>query len=321
MKAFQLTAPRTLEQVDIPEPSIEDGEVKIKVEQLSICGSDIILEWAPDLPEEEYPTPPGAPNHEVVGVVVESRNDEYLEGQRAIVIPRNVAGMAEYLVQTPDRLIKIPEWGPADEWVMCQHSGTVLYSAKHWGNPAGKRIAVLGQGGIGLSFTMIAERQGAAQIIGLDLVEARCQKSSELGATHTINPGNEDIFEALDEITKGEGVDVVVDASGNPDGLETCIRMVKQKGQIIAFSLVPDQQTFKHRDWMTKEVTINPTVIATTNQPVKEIREIVALKERGWIDPGVLKTHNMAWSQTPEAYQLYADRADGVIKVAVSIND
>ena len=60
MKAFQLTAPRTLEQVDIPEPQIEDGEVKIKVDTLSVCGSDIILEWGPDLPEEEYPTAPGA---------------------------------------------------------------------------------------------------------------------------------------------------------------------------------------------------------------------------------------------------------------------
>ena len=319
MRSIQLVAPKTFEYVDIPEPSPEEGAVKIKVETVSVCGSDIILEWRPELPEEKYPLPAGAPNHEVAGTVVESRNPEYSEGDRVIVIPREVAGMAEYTVQTPDRLIRLPDWGPLDEWVMCQHTGTVLYSAKNWGNVAGKRVAVLGQGGIGLSFTMIAERQGAEQVIGLDLIHARCQKSSELGATHTINPSNEDIFESLEEITQGQGVDVVVDASGNPDGLDTAIRMAKQKGLVISFSLVPDQQTFNHRNWMGKEVKLIPTVVATTPTPVKEIREIVRLKERGWIDPGVLKTHDMTWDQIPEAYQLYADHADGVIKAAIQV--
>jgi threonine dehydrogenase-like Zn-dependent dehydrogenase len=318
MKAWQLTGPKTFQQIDIPEPSPEDGEVKIKIETSSVCGSDIILEWRPELREEDYPLHPGAPNHEVAGTVVESRNDAIKAGQRVIVIPREVAGLVEYTIQTRDRIIPVPDWGPLDEWVMCQHSGTVLYSAKQWGNAAGKRIAVLGQGGIGLSFTMIAEKQGAAQVIGLDLLDYRCQKSLQLGATHTINPSNEDIFESLEEITEGNGVDVVVDASGNPDGLETAIRMVKQKGLVIGFSLVTDKQTISHRNWMTKEVTLIPTVIATTSQPVQEIREIVALKARGWIDPGLLKTHNMSWDEIPEAYQAYADHADNSIKIAVS---
>lgn len=321
MKAFQLTGPRRLEPVDVPMPQVADGECLIKMEQVSVCGSDVILEWRPEFPEDEYPSAPGAPCHECAGVVVESRTPEVREGQRVIVIPRQVAGLVEYTVQSPDRIIKLPDWGPLDEWVMCQHSGTVLYSSKHWGNPVGKRIAVLGQGGIGLSFTMLAQRQGALQVIGLDLLDYRCQKALELGATHTINPSREEIFESIKEITGGAGVDVVVDASGNPDGLETCIRMVNQKGLIVSFSLIyPPQTTFHHRHWMSKEVTIIPTVIATTPTPVKEIREIVALKEKGWIDPGVLKTHNRTWSEVPDCYQQYADKRDGIIKVAISVD-
>ncbi|MBI4219730.1 MAG: alcohol dehydrogenase catalytic domain-containing protein, partial [Chloroflexi bacterium] len=165
MKAVQLVAPKTFEWVEAPMPKPADGECLVRVEQVSVCGSDIYLEWAPDLGEEHYPLAPGAPNHEVAGTVVESRAKEIKEGQRVIVIPRKVAGMTEYTVQSPDRIIPVPDWGGLDEWVMCQHSGTVLYSAKHWGNPIGKRIAVLGQGGIGLSFTMIAEKQGAVQVI------------------------------------------------------------------------------------------------------------------------------------------------------------
>ncbi|MQG87712.1 MAG: zinc-binding dehydrogenase [SAR202 cluster bacterium] len=321
LKAARVVARRTIEFLDVPDPGpLEDGEVKVKLESLSICGSDIYLEYDANLPEEHYPFVPGAPMHECAGVVVESRDTDYKEGQRVIVIPRDVAGMQEQVVQTADRLIKLPDWGDLSEWVMCQHSGTALFSARHWGNPIGKKIAVIGQGGIGLTFTMIAERQGAQQIVGIDLEEYRCRKSTELGASHTINASNEDTIEASKEITSGEMYDVVVDASGNHIGLSTAVDLVRDKGQIISFSLVdPTEVTFDHRKWMGKNIQLNATVIAATNEPVKEIREIVGLKEKGWIDPGVLKTHDTTFEDAQSAFEMYRLREDDVIKVAMSI--
>ena len=320
MKAARVIARRTIEFLDVPEPSaLEEGEVQIKLESLSICGSDIYLEYDAELPEEDYPFVPGAPMHECAGVVIDSRDPEYDLGQRVIVIPRDVAGMQEQVVQTADRLIKLPDWGDLSEWVMCQHSGTALFSARQWGNPMGRRIAVLGQGGIGLTFTMIAERQGAEQIVGIDLEEYRCKTSSDLGATHTINASNDDVVQASEEITEGQMFDVVVDASGDPAGLATAVDMVKQQGQIISFSLVdPTVVTFDHRKWMAKNIQMNATVIAATQEPVQEIRDIVALKERGWIDPGVLKTHEMKFEEAQQAFEMYRLREDEVIKIAMS---
>ena len=321
MKAARVVARRKLEFLDVPKPGpLENGEVQVQLESLSICGSDIYLEYDADLPEEDYPFAAGAPMHECAGVVVDSRDPNYKEGQRVIVIPRDVAGMQEQVVQTADKLIKLPEWGDLSEWVMCQHSGTALFSARRWGNPMGKKIAVIGQGGIGLTFTMIAERQGAQQIVGIDLEEYRCRKSSELGATHTINASNENTIEASTEITGGDMYDVVVDASGNPEGLGIAIDLVKNEGQIISFSLVdPTTVSFDHRKWMGKNIQMNATVIAATHEPIQEIRDIVALKERGWIDPGVLKTHDTTFEEAQDAFEMYRLRQDGVIKVAMSI--
>jgi len=321
LRAARVVARRKIEFLDVPDPGpLNDGEVQIKLEALSICGSDIYLEYDAELPEEDYPFVPGAPMHECAGVVVESRDSDYKEGQRVIVIPDEVAGMQEQVVQTSDRLIKLPEWGDLSEWVMCQHSGTALYSARRWGNPMGRKIAVIGQGGIGLTFTMIAERQGAQQVVGIDLAEYRCRKSLELGATHTINASNEDTIEAATEITGGGMFDVVVDASGNPDGLGIAIDLVRDEGQIISFSLIdPTNVTFDHRKWMGKNIQLNATVIAATHEPIQEIRDIVALKERGWIDPGVLKTHDVKFENVQEAFEMYRLRKDGVIKLAMSI--
>ena len=320
MKAARVVARRTIEFLDVPEPpALQEGEVQIKLESLSICGSDIYLEYDAELPEEDYPFLPGAPMHECAGVVVDSRDPQYDLGQRVIVIPRDVAGMQEQVVQTADRLIKLPEWGDLSEWVMCQHSGTALFSARQWGNPMGRRIAVLGQGGIGLTFTMIAERQGAGQIVGIDLEEYRCKTSSSLGATHTINASNDDVVQAAEQITEGQMFDVVVDASGDPSGLATAVDLVKEQGQIISFSLVdPKLVTFDHRKWMAKNIQLNATVIAATQEPVREIRDIVALKERGWIDPGVLKTHEMKFEEAQQAFEMYRLRKDEVIKIAMS---
>ena len=320
MKAARVVARRTIEFLDVPEPpTLQEGEVQIKLESLSICGSDIYLEYDAELPEEDYPFLPGAPMHECAGVVVDSRDPQYDLGQRVIVIPRDVAGMQEQVVQTADRLIKLPEWGDLSEWVMCQHSGTALFSARQWGNPMGRRIAVLGQGGIGLTFTMIAERQGAGQIVGIDLEEYRCKTSSNLGATHTINASNDDVVQASEQITEGQMFDVVVDASGDPSGLGTAVDLVKEQGQIISFSLVdPKMVTFDHRKWMAKNIQLNATVIAATQAPVQEIRDIVALKERGWIDPGVLKTHEMKFEEAQQAFEMYRLRKDEVIKIAMS---
>ena len=321
MKAARVVARRKIEFLDVPEPGpLDEGQVQIKLEALSICGSDIYLEYDAELPEEDYPFVPGAPMHECAGVVVESRDSDYKEGQRVIVIPEEVAGMQEQVVQTADRLIKLPEWGDLSEWVMCQHSGTALYSARHWGNPMGRKIAVIGQGGIGLTFTMIADRQGAQQIVGIDLEEYRCRKSIELGATHTINASNENTVEAATEITGGGMFDVVVDASGNPDGLGIAVDLVRDEGQIISFSLVnPTDVTFDYGKWMGKNIQMNATVIAATNEPIQEIRDIVALKERGWIDPGVLKTHDVTFKDAQEAFEMYRLRKDGIIKLAMSI--
>lgn len=321
MKAARVVARRKIEFLDVPEPGpLEQGEVQIKLESLSVCGSDIYLEYDAELPEDDYPFIPGAPMHECAGVVVDSRDPDYKEGQRVIVIPRDVAGMQEQLVQTADRLIKLPDWGDLAEWVMCQHSGTALFSARRWGNPMGKKIAVIGQGGIGLTFTMIAERQGALQVVGIDLEEYRCRKSSELGATHTINASNENTVEASTDITGGDMFDVVVDASGDPEGLGLAIDLVKDQGQIVSFSLIdPTSVTFDHRKWMGKNIQMNATVVAATNEPVQEIRDIVALKERGWIDPGVLKTHEVEFEDAQSAFEMYRLRQDGVIKIAMSI--
>jgi L-iditol 2-dehydrogenase len=322
MKAARLTSPKHFEILETETPTAQDGQCLIKLERVSVCGSDIRHGFQVN-PEEMYPMAFGAPCHELAGVVVESRTDAFQEGQRAIVIPqRGTGGLVEYIVSDPDRMILLPDAGPLDEWVMCQPSGTVLFSCQQMPNLLGKNVLVMGQGSIGLSFTMITSRIGARNVIAADLLDYRLEKSKEFGATHTVNPDKEDLEEAVNEITGGVGPDVVVEAAGYPDTFNMCLKLVRQFGTAIIFGVQTDDFIPLEHNWlMEKQPRIIPTTGARSGNPIAHIQEIVALRERGWCDPAKLITHRLGFSEVQKAYDMYDQRQDNVIKVVMNINE
>ena len=322
MRAARLAGPKHFEFVDTEMPTALDGQCLVKVERVSVCGSDIRKGYQVQ-PEEEYPMTPGLPCHEVAGVVVESRTDDFREGQRAIVIPtRGSGGLVEYMVSSPDRMIPLPDEGPLDEWVMCQPSGTVLYSCQQMPNLLGKNVLVVGQGSIGLSFTMITSRSGARNVIGVDLLDYRLAKAKEFGATHTVNPDKDDIDQVVDEITGGVGPDVVVEAAGYSDTFNMCFRLVRQFGTVIIFGMPTENVVVVEHHWlMDKQPRVIPTVGARSGDPTSHVKEIVGLRQRGWCDPGTLITHRMGFSQAQTAYDMYEQREDDIIKVVMNINE
>jgi len=322
MKAARLVGPKLFEFLETEMPVANDGQVLIKLERVSVCGSDCRHGFNIH-PEEEYPMDIGRPCHELAGTIVESRTDEYHEGQRVIVIPpRGSGGLVEYLASDTDRMILLPDEGPLDEWVMCQPSGTVLYSCQQMPNILGKNVLVLGQGSIGLSFTMITSRQGAANVIVADPLDYRLEKSKVFGSTHQINPDKENIDEAVAEITGGVGPDVVVEAAGYPDTFNSCFRLVRQFGTIIVFGIQTDDLVPIEHHWiMEKQPRMIGTTGARSGDPTSQIKHIVALRERGWCDPSKLITHRMGFTDVQAAYDMYDQRQDEIIKVVLNLEE
>ena len=323
MKAAQLVGPKRFEFMDVEVPAPEDGECLVKLEQLSICGSDIRDTYGPLYPEEQYPLKIGRPCHECAGVVVESRADEYRVGQRVIVLPTSGSGgLMDYITSPPRRMITLPDHGDLAEWVMCQPSGTVLYACEKMGNMLGRSVLIVGQGAIGLFFTMLASRLGARQVIGVDLLDYRLQYSRELGATHTINPSSQEVLEAVREITGGVGPDITVEAAGYPDTMDMAFRLVRHFGVVVLFGIQEeDLVPVNTRVLMTKQPTIIPATSSRTGDPITHIKEMVALRERGWIDPARVVTHRLGFNvnDVNRAYEMYEQHLDNVVKIVMSL--
>ena len=322
MRAARLAGPKHFEILETETPTASDGQCLVKLERVSVCGSDIRHGFALN-PEEMYPMPIGSPCHELAGTIVESRTDAYHEGQRVIVIPtRGAGGLVEYIVSDPSRMILLPDHGTLDEWVMCQPSGTVLFSCQQMPNLLGKNVLVLGQGSIGLSFTMITSRMGARNVIVADPLDYRLEKSIEFGSTHRVNPDSDDLEEAVMEITGGEGADVVAEAAGYPDSFNMAFRTVRQFGSVIIFGIQSeDFIPLEHNYLMERQPRIIPTTGARSGNPTSHIQEMVGLKERGWCDPSGLVTHQMPFSDVQRAYDWYDQRQDNIIKVVMNFNE
>ena len=139
MKAAQLVAPKRWEFTEIDTPSPDDGQVLVKMEAVSVCGSDIRHTYGPVLDESEYPMAPCKGAHELAGVIVDSKTDAFHEGQRVIVIPfPGTGGLCDYVLSEPGRIAVLPEYGGLDEWVMCQPREPSFIRVVRWAAPSSR---------------------------------------------------------------------------------------------------------------------------------------------------------------------------------------
>lgn len=317
--ALQVDRPQHIRLVEAPQPAPREGEALVRLRRLSICGSDMRY-YRRALPEERYPLPPGVPCHECAGEVVESRIPGLAPGTRAIVLPEmpNLDGGTEFMAVTPSRLIPLPPEGDLSGWVVCQPFGTVLYALKRLGNPLGLRVAVLGQGAIGLLFTLMLHRLGASTIFTVEPVPYRRRLSRRLGADRALDPGSDDVVGEVMEATGGRGVDLAVEAAGEEEALNTALALVRHGGTVACFGF-PEVETVRlnYDEFMRREVLLLPSVSNSSQDPSAPIREAVRMVAEGRVDLSWMVTHRLPLREVDRAYQLYSRRAEGVVKVVV----
>jgi aryl-alcohol dehydrogenase len=94
---------------------------------------------------------------------------------------------------------------------------------------AGKSVVVFGTGSVGLSAVMAAKVVGAPTIIAVDMNDERLEMARELGATHSINPGQQKATEKVMEIT-GFGVDFALDTTGLPPVIRDAVECLAPRG-------------------------------------------------------------------------------------------
>ena len=320
MLAGQIAGPRQLEMIELPVPETGEGQMLIEVEASAICGSDLpyfLCDFSnPALAGATIPLLPMLSLHELVGRVVQSRCERYKEGDRVLALPHiKHQGLAEFFLTRPEMAVPVPD-GPADRYVLAQPLGTVIHACLKLPNLLGQTAVVVGQGPVGQLFTAVLSRMGVVRLIVVDLLPERLEVSRKMGATDTLCGSSIEVMETVRTMTGGQGVDLVVEAAGRGETLDLALKLVRRNGIVVAFG-VP---TRSHHPLALYDFFHNEGRLINSVGPNVQHDFPIAVEmiKTGAIDIEPLLTHRLPLRRAPEGFTLFADKAEGVIKVILT---
>jgi alcohol dehydrogenase len=334
-----------LEEKPIPIPGY--GEAVIKVRLTTICGTDI------HIVKGEYPVKPGLTiGHEAVGVIHELGPGVtgYEIGQRVLVGAITPCGQcepclgghtsqcggalggwrlgntidgtqAEYVLipYAQANLTAVPYDLKDEEVLLLSDIASTGFGAAESGNiQLGDTVAVFAQGPIGLCATLGAKLRGAAQIFAVDSEPHRLQTAKLFGATHTFLSSAHPVEMILAQ-TYERGVDVAIEALGIQETFENALRVLRPGGTLSSVGVYSGHLRIPHEAF---GAGLADQKIVTTLCPggKERMARLVRLVQAHRLNLAPLLTHSFPLDRIGEAYNLFAQRKDHVLKVAIQVD-
>ena len=349
MKANVFHAPGEFGIEEVERPRAGAGEAIVRVTLTTICGTDL------HIVRGEYPVDPGRViGHELVGVIDElgpgvtgyALGDRVLvgaitpcgqchaclaghlsqcgqgEGYRALGgwrLGNTMQGtQAEYvrIANAQANLAKIPAELQDDQVILLSDiASTGISGAESGGVRIGDSVVVFAQGPIGLCATAGAKLMGAALVIGVDADETRLRFARQMGADVVIDYRQKDVVAEVKRLTGG-GADVAIEALGTQQTFESALRSLRPGGTLSSLGVYSGKLAVPYDAFAAG---LGDHRIVTTLCPggKERMRRLMELVRTGRLDLTPLLTHSFALENIQEAYALFGERRDGVIKVAL----
>lgn len=345
MRALVFRGPNQieLEQVSMPRPG--PGEAVIRVTLTTICGTDL------HIVRGEYPVKAGLViGHEPVGRIHELGVGVtgYAVGDRVLVGAITPCGQcnyclngglsqcggpiggwkfgntidgaqAEYLLvpSAQANLARIPDDLTDEQVVLLADIASTGISAAESGEVRlGDTVAVFAQGPIGLCATAGAKLRGAGFIIAVESDPVRGEMAKRMGADVVVDHTKMDAVAEIRRMTEGQGVDVAIEALGTQATFESALRVLRAGGTLSSLGVYSGKLSVPLEPFAAG---LGDHKIVTTLCPggKERMRRLMELVRHGRLDLRPLLTHTFSLDRIREAYQLFGERRDGVIKVAI----
>lgn len=343
-RTWTKTGPGTLEirENAVPEPGPDDAVLRTRL--ATVCGSDLHF-------LHDFPLPRGveqvAMGHEAVGTVAAlgERVRGFTVGDRVVAscvvgcgecanclrgqlqtcltlgripgISNALAGcQGDYYVvpRATINMATVPESLSDEQAILAGDVFSTGFSAVERAQlETGDSVAVFAQGPVGLCATAGARLHGAGLIIAVEGVPERADLARKLGANTVIDP--EGAAQRIRELTGGRGVDVAIEALGRQETFGAALEATRLDGTVSSVGVYATHRSL--------DVPLEPGFyqrrIVTSLCPggSDRLRRLFALAEHGSTDLSALFTHRMPLACTDDAYELFAHRRDGAVKIAL----
>src|SRR4026208_356502 len=349
MKANVFIAKNKIRIEEVEKPRAGAGEAVIRVTLTTICGTDL------HIVRGEYPVAPGLTiGHEPVGVIEELGDGVtgYNIGDRVLVgaitpggqcraclsnhaaqcghgegyealggwrFGNTINGAQAEFLKVPHaqaNLAKIPAELTDEQVVLLADIASTGFSgAESAGIKIGDSVVVFAQGPIGLCATAGAKLMGASLIIGIDSDDNRLAMSRRMGADLTLDYRDVDVVATVKRLTGG-GADVAIEALGTQQTFESALRSLRPAGTLSSLGVYSGKLEIPYNAFAAG---IGDYRIVTTLCPggKERMRRLMETVRHGRVDLTPLLTHTFPLERIDEAYDLFGERLDGVLKVAI----
>jgi threonine 3-dehydrogenase len=324
-----------LELIDRPAPVPGPGEVLLRVEAASICGTDHHLftwdDWAAENLE-----PPRVLGHELAGSVaavgsgvtrvregdlvgVEShivdwtcaqcrRGDMHLCRNLRVIGVHTDGGFADHVVIPEANAIESNGLEPAVV-ALQEPMGNAVHAA--FAEPIeGRSVLVTGCGPIGLCAVGIAKAAGATLVVATDTEPYRLELARTMGADLALDARDPETEERIGAATAGDGVDVVLEMSGAAPALDQALRVITRGGSVSLLGIFSEPPTVELSELVImKGVRLH----GIFGRRIYDTWERTQALLRGGLDVSPIITHRLSLDDWPQAFDLIASRHAGKV--------
>ncbi len=327
MKAARITSPQQpLEIMEIEIPKPKDVEVVVKVKATGVCHSDLHLwEGGYDTGDGfmkvtdrgvKFPVTPG---HEIVGTVSEIGgavqgisvgdkvlvypwigcgicsacrvgNDNICDTPRSLGVFQN-GGYAEYVLVPHFKFLAKIDGIDMDAATSLACSGLTAYTAIKKSNANSQHsMVIFGAGGLGLMGVQIARAITNANIICVDIDDAKLALAKELGADNVVNSKDPEAAQKIISLCNGKGADCVIDFVNAPPTVKMGLAVLRKRGNMILVGLFGGSIDLSLVTIPLKAITIQGAYTGNYN----DMLELIGLAKRGVINPTISKRYSLS---------------------------
>lgn len=321
MWSYRIVAPYQFERTSIPDKTpdcLRDGQVLLRFLAAGICGSDL-----PAFRGVRGPLPgddgccaaekDGFPAHEIAGEVIASRHPAHQPGDRVVGWASGFDGLMERVVSDGDGLAPYDPGLTPQLAIGLQPLACVLYAVEQLPELADRRVAVLGQGSIGLLFSYVAKAVGARHVTGIDPVE-RASLATVFGVDTMVRATSD---RWVSRLARDDRPDVVIEAVGHQVAtLGHAVAAAAPGGTIFYFGVADDDSyPISMRTMLRNNLTLKSGVTLDRRRMLDLAGKFIA--EHPELVTTYL-THTFDITEVQAAFELACRPAPERVKIAIT---
>ena len=278
MKALQFFGKKDLRFVEIPEPEIKANEVLMRVKKVGICGTDLHIynggmsvptplvlghEFVGDLVKVgEQVTNVSVGDRAVAEHVVGCEKCTYcIQGKRNLCKNPTVIGihrpgaLAEYVVLPAELVYKLPDELSYDEGVLVEPVSIAVYAVRKTYVDVGDRVAVVGQGPVGLLVDYVAKASGGI-VFGFDKHDNRLGYAKDHNYVYKAFNIGEERYKEQFRNDAPEGADIVFEVVGSDSSAELALELAKPGGRVTILGVFEHDVMINMMQIVKKELKV-----------------------------------------------------------------